>query len=77
MPELSKFTFILARKAQDSLKVGPRLYREMKKVFLFAESDHNYGFKEPPPEYIQSYLLVCAMRTKDMKARYFRGSELK
>ena len=77
MPESSKFTFLLAQKAQDSLKVGPRLYHEMKKIFISTNSDHVHGFKEPPPEYIQSYLLVSAMRTQDMKVRDLRHRALK
>ena len=69
MSELSRFTFLLALKAQDALNVGPRMYNELKKVFISADSEHVHGFKEHTPECIQSHLLVSAMKTKDIRVR--------
>ena len=69
MPELSKFTLHLALKAQDSLNIGPRMYHEMKSVFISRDSDSTYELTKHPSGTIRRYLLLSAMRTKDMKVR--------
>ena len=69
MSELSNFTFDMACKAQDALKIGPRMYHEMKSVFICGDFDSGYGLTKHPSGTVRRYLLLSAMKTKDIEVR--------